>query len=263
MQTELETRARIFDRVVCGVDLSDAGVAAARVAAAVAAPSGELTLVSADDATIAVHAGWAMARVAEELADEARLALERGVETAEPIHRVRTSLLEGDPFHCLLAEVERRDATLLAVGTHGLTRAAGIALGSVSTHVLHDAPCSVLIARTPRDAERWPRSIVVGVDGSPQSAAAALAGRALAERLGSQVRFVAATNEAHVDLDAARLIAPELEELPGRAVGELDVLSESADLVVVGSRGLRGFRALGSVSERVAHEARCSVLVVR
>jgi nucleotide-binding universal stress UspA family protein len=31
----------------------------------------------------------------------------------------------------------------------------------------------------------------------------------------------------------------------------------------VGSRGLHGLRALGSVSERVAHDASCSVLVVR
>jgi nucleotide-binding universal stress UspA family protein len=39
--------------------------------------------------------------------------------------------------------------------------------------------------------------------------------------------------------------------------------SREADLLVVGSRGLRGLKALGSVSERVAHEASCSVLVVR
>jgi nucleotide-binding universal stress UspA family protein len=36
-----------------------------------------------------------------------------------------------------------------------------------------------------------------------------------------------------------------------------------ADLLIVGSRGLHGLRALGSVSERVAHAASCSVLVVR
>ena len=36
-----------------------------------------------------------------------------------------------------------------------------------------------------------------------------------------------------------------------------------ADLVVVGSRGLHGLKALGSVSERVAHQARCSTIVVR
>ena len=35
------------------------------------------------------------------------------------------------------------------------------------------------------------------------------------------------------------------------------------DLLVVGSRGLRGLRALGSVSEAVAHKAAGSVLIVR
>src|ERR671912_753111 len=40
-------------------------------------------------------------------------------------------------------------------------------------------------------------------------------------------------------------------------------LSEEADLLVVGSRGLHGPAALGSVSERVAHRAASSVLVVR
>ena len=39
--------------------------------------------------------------------------------------------------------------------------------------------------------------------------------------------------------------------------------SRDADLLVVGNRGLHGLRALGSVAERVAHQAACSVLVVR
>ena len=54
----------------------------------------------------------------------------------------------------------------------------------------------------------------------------------------------------------AFLGAPELEEQPGRAVDVLATASESADIVVVGSRGLHGLKALGSVSERVAHQAR-------
>jgi fatty acid/phospholipid biosynthesis enzyme len=49
-----------------------------------------------------------------------------------------------------------------------------------------------------------------------------------------------------------------MHDSPVDALSRLD-----PDLLVVGSRGLQGFRALGSVSERVAHEARCSVLVVR
>ena len=38
---------------------------------------------------------------------------------------------------------------------------------------------------------------------------------------------------------------------------------ERTSLIVVGSRHLSGVRALGSVSERLVHEARCSILVVR
>ena len=77
------------------------------------------------------------------------------------------------------------------------------------------------------------------------------------------VRAIVATKDAHVDLEAARRIAPECEEHDAGALDPLNVASETADLVVVGSRGLRGMRALGSLSERLAHEARCSVLVVR
>jgi nucleotide-binding universal stress UspA family protein len=36
-----------------------------------------------------------------------------------------------------------------------------------------------------------------------------------------------------------------------------------ADLVAVGSRGLHGLHAVGSVSERVAHEAPCSTPIAR
>ena len=66
-----------------------------------------------------------------------------------------------------------------------------------------------------------------------------------------------------VDLDAARRIAPELEERDGRALDVLVSEAEKADLVLVGSRGLQGLKTLGSASERIAHQASCSVLVVR
>ena len=41
------------------------------------------------------------------------------------------------------------------------------------------------------------------------------------------------------------------------------VVAPNGSLVVVGNRGLRGIRALGSVGERIAHEALSPVLVVR
>jgi nucleotide-binding universal stress UspA family protein len=168
--------------------------------------------------------------------------------------------VNGDPVTVLLREAEQ--ATLVAVGPHGRGRAAGVLLGTVAARMLRDAPCSVLIARPARDAERWPESVVAGVDGSPESAAAFTVASSLAERFGATMHAVAATKD-HVDREAAQTIAGDLEEQPERAVAALATASESADLVVVGSHGLRGLKALGSVSERVAHQARSSVLVVR
>ena len=257
------THTAVFDRVVCGIDRSDAGVLAARAAGLVTAPGGSLALLTVNDPSIAVHAGWAMPRVLDELAEEAQAALECGIAAAEQLHGLEASLVEGDPFHRLLAEVVRRDATLVAVGSHGFSRAMGVALGAVSTHLLHAAPCAVLVARGPLEARRWPRTVVVGVDGSPDSERALVAAHELETRFDCDVRVVTATQDARLDLDAARCIAPDLEEHDGRPLDVLNVAAETADLVVVGSRGMRGVRALGSLSERLAHEARHSVLVVR
>lgn len=256
-------QAEIFDRVLCGVDDSDQGADAAWIAARVAGQDDFLVLATVHDPSLAVHAGWMATPVASELAEAARQANERGREEASSLHAVETRLLEGHPLDALRHEVDRVDATLVVVGSHGHSRMAGITLGSVATHLLHEAPCSVLVVRAPSDRRTWPQTIVVGVDGSRSSEAAFEVASRLGTRLGATVRAVVATKEPLVDLEAARELAPGLETIDETAVHALHVLSEEADLLVVGNRGLRGIRALGSVSERIAHEARCSVLVVR
>jgi nucleotide-binding universal stress UspA family protein len=256
-------RSQVFDRVVCGADGSASAANATALAARVVAPEGSLVLVSVEELGLAVHAGFRMAPVAEQLAADTSRAAREALALAGYFHPAETRLLEGNPLDCLRAEIERVDATLAVVGTRGRSRAAGIALGSVTTHLLHEAPCSVLVAREAHDLLEWPRRILVGVDGSPASAAALAAASTLAERCGADVRPVVATREPLVDLDAARATAVGLEEHDDNVLHTLHVLSEDADLLVVGSRGLRGIPALGSVSERIAHEARCSVLVVR
>jgi nucleotide-binding universal stress UspA family protein len=254
---------QVFDRVVCGVDRSEAGLLAARAAGLAVDPAGSLTIVSANDSSVAVRAGWNMGNVLQELRADAAAALEQATAAAARFHEAEGKLVDGDPLHVLLAEVERRHATLLVVGTHGHARSAGIALGSVATYVLHEAPCSVLVARGNVATRRWPARVAVGVDGSEDSSAAYLAAAELADRAGAELRAVVATRDRGVDLEAARAIVPELEERDSRALDLLSIFSRPSDLLVVGSRGLKGVRALGSLSERVAHESRSSVLVVR
>ncbi|MEL7079709.1 MAG: universal stress protein, partial [Cyanobacteria bacterium J06582_2] len=56
----------------------------------------------------------------------------------------------------------------------------------------------------------------------------------------------------------------QLSGNPGRSICEL-ANTWSADLILVGSRGLKGIKEmfLGSVSNYVTHHAPCSVLIIR
>ena len=246
-----------FEHIVCGVDSTPESLVAVGQAARLLEQHGTLRLIAAADVAKAAHAGIAAVHAADQLQEEAETALERARSLAPS---AEAHVVDGDAATVLLREAEQ--AALLVVGSHGRGRTAGILLGTVAARALRDAPSSVLVAREARDAESWPRTVVVGVDGSETSAVAAAVARALAERFGATVRAVAAAND-QLDREAARAIAPELEEVPGRAVDTLAAAGDEADLLIVGSRGLHGLKALGSVSERVAYQVSCSVLVVR
>lgn len=252
----------VFERVLCAVDDSSAGGTAARQAARITAEEGVLTLVSVDDSSVTTAGLLPVAIAAAEPVGHAEHALEIASEEAEPIHGFWTRRLVGEPVASILDEAQQRRASLLVVGSHGYRRATGVAFGLVGSRLVHDAPCSVLVAHPERSLERWPGSIVVGIDGSIVSAAAAGVARDLADRFRASLRIVACAG-GRLDLEAARAIGPDVEVLPSRPVDALHALSETADLVVVGSRGLHGIRALGSVSERVAHRSDCSVLAIR
>lgn len=262
----LEAGRRIFTRIVVGIDGSQQSLEAARQAALLQDVDGRLTLFSAWNIapTIIGGTGAEIPYYFDE--DLQRTTAEKALLAARdyvaPYTAATAKLVRGTPAPGLLEEIERDEDTLVAVGSSGTGRLLGIVEGAVATQIIHKAPCSVLIARPVDDG--FPRRVVVGVDGSVESAAAFAAARYIAERFdaglhavvawggkGANERLVAAITDGDHD---------DRREAPADA---LTAAAESADLVIVGSRGLHGLRALGSVSERVAHNAPCSTLVVR
>ena len=142
----------------------------------------------------------------------------------------------------------------------------GAALGSTATELLHSSPCSVLVARPPFDPGAFPSRLIAGVDGSAPSLAALDLANAIAAAAGAgrgpgcSPRAAAASTTPVLQ----RLALPlHVEYRDVRPVEALVSAAAEVDLVILGARGLSGGRALGSVSERVAHRANSSVLVVR
>jgi nucleotide-binding universal stress UspA family protein len=262
----LEAGRRVFTRLVVGIDGSQQSLEAARQAALLEDIDGRLTLFSAWDIAPTIIGGTGTEipyYFDEELqratAEKALLAAHDYI---APYTVATGKLVRGTPAAQLLEEIESDEDTLIAIGSSGTGRLLGVVEGAVATAIIHKTPCSVLVAR-PADSG-FPRHVVVGVDGSIESAAAYAAARYIAARFNSELRAVVAWGGKSVN---ARLVAAITEgdhddrgERPAEA---LVAAAAAADLVIVGSRGLHGLRSLGSVSERIAHSAPCSTLVVR
>lgn len=189
---------------------------------------------------------------------------------------------------------ESHEARMVVVGSRGLGGFSGLMLGSVSRQVAAHADCPVVVVRKVANAKA--REVVVGVDGSKQSLNALDFAFDFASRRGLRVRVVhtwevppigAITgvptfsppelledikgNEMRVTAETLaghRDRYPDVEiqqeVMRGTPVQTLAQMSETAALVVVGSRGRGGFLGLllGSVSHGLLHHAHCPVAVV-
>lgn len=249
------SRTDVFARVLCAVDGSAEGDAAVLQATELVAEGGALELVAVAETHQAALAGWSSARLVAEIEREAADALGRAAELSPA---ASTLLARGHAAAVLLHAARARGATLVAVGAARPPRARERLLGSLADDVVRQASCSVLVAR--RRPAPLPSRIVCGIDGSPQSLAAASVAAGLAERYGARLELVSAlggkpVNSGRLDLDSRLDTRPPVDALLDSAL--------EADLVVVGNRGLHGILSLGSVSARVAARADCSVLVVR
>lgn len=209
---------------------------------------------------------------------------------AAPDVRVTAELFAAGPAPTLLRQA--RGAELVVVGSRGAGGFRGLLMGSVSSTVAAHAPCPVIVVHPHRHGTAFPASptgrIVVGVDGSALSGAAIRFAfhEAVRRRVGITAVYAAMPTRQHPSLRVPDIVEQVDRELFAEAMDSNRVLvpgidvetklvrthpvqalideADSADLIVVGSRGRGGFAGvlLGSVSQAVLHHAACPVAVV-
>ena len=93
--------------------------------------------------------------VADAEREKAASAAAQAVEQAAAMGvSVSSEVREGQAVEEICAAARELDASLAVVGAHGWGALKRLVLGSVSTGVLHRAPCPVLVVRGERAAER-------------------------------------------------------------------------------------------------------------
>lgn len=145
-----------YPTVVAGTDGSDSSYRAVRRAAEVARDAGATLLLVCAYRPLPADQ---QRRLGDQLGDEAYkvvgsapaegvLAEAEGRARQAGAEKVQTRAVESDPVDALLAAARDHADGLLVVGNRGLNSLAGRLLGSVPSHVVHRAPCDVLIVHT-------------------------------------------------------------------------------------------------------------------
>ena len=103
---------------------------------------------------------------AEALAENGRIR----VQSAFPGWSVSSEPLWGDPAKMLLKTIDVWKPDIVVIGSHGRSVPARLLLGSVSTELVHHAPCSVRVVRGAAKTE-GPIRVLIATDGSEQGEA--------------------------------------------------------------------------------------------
>jgi nucleotide-binding universal stress UspA family protein len=260
-------RAEASGLVVVGVDDSPGSAAALDQAAVEASLRGwALRVVHvlpwAADVAFAASRDRGAALVAA-MADRA---------TALTTTPVSGELLVGSTADALIEQ--SASASLLVLGSRGMGPVKGLVSGSVSTRVVAGATSPVMVVPSSIAApeESSALSIVVGVDGGAESAAAVEFAATEARVRGAALTAIRASTEAPSDvlttgaLDPARTtdIAVHRQFVRTDAAEALIDASARASAVVVGTRGRGGVRGvrLGSTSQALMRRSKCPVVIV-
>lgn len=282
--------------IIVGYDGSEGSTAALNWAATAASQRGRslevVTTWTMPAADLGIGASATLQQdLVDELRKEAQATNDEGLEIAAQSGVNATgTVVVGRPASAIVNRSE--EAEMVVVGSHGTGGLTGYLLGSVSRQVATHAACPTVVVRP----ETGGKDIVVGVDGSPHSIKALGWAFEQASFSGASLHVLhsweipptwsmvevpsyepevlirdygnAELRETSEAMAGFREDFPDVkvrqEVMKGSPVKALVKASENAALLVVGSRGLGGFRGLllGSVSHAMVHKAACPVAVV-
>jgi len=271
----------MFSNVLIGVDGRQGGRDAVALANQLAAAGADLTLCHVQDWPV-----WRDNAVASAIEFDQSLSLLTTERQASGIEAELVCASGSPPGRGLHELAVQRAADLLVVGSSGHALLGRALMGDDARASLNGAPCAIAIA--PRGYTQLPhelRSIGVGYDSSPESQQALAAARELANRQGAVVKALwvvtlqdvreerplpadwPETAESMVSRCRDQIHAVkgiEGDSVYGGPREELSRLSDSVDLLIVGSRGYGPMDRLfhGSVSSYLLRHVTCPLLVL-
>ncbi|MDP3972761.1 MAG: universal stress protein, partial [Candidatus Nanopelagicales bacterium] len=180
----------------------------------------------------------------------------------------------GDPRAVI---AEHSDSDLIVMGARGRGLLKSMYIGSTADWVVLDPPAPTVIVRSGHATDR----VLVCTDGSADAEYAALVVERLPWISGVEVTVLGVPEEGH---EAERAVERLVERFRGAGIRASGMVREpdplaafysvrdvvltvarelEVDLLVIGSRGLSGWKARrsGSISSALARHASCSVLI--
>jgi nucleotide-binding universal stress UspA family protein len=207
---------------------------------------------------------------------------------------VASLVCEGEPPQLLLETAENNRADLIALGTYGRKGFKRLLMGSVTSQVILNAGCDVLVVKKPCSERRGSyHSLLVPFDNSASSRKALVRALELAKSGNGEVTvlYVIPRYEELMDFIKTESIGKSLHHEADKIVSEArklavdngaqlstvvkegrsaDIITETADklksdLIVMGTHGWRGMEKalMGSTAERVIAQASCPVLIAK